>query len=58
MNKYKRNLKIALIKNSDKKEKTYYFGYYIKKRKKHGALVNGAKLGGTAPLTRASCYFV
>jgi hypothetical protein len=22
------------------------------------ALVNGAKLGGTAPLTKASCYFV
>jgi hypothetical protein len=28
-----------------------------KMKKKHGALVNGAKLGGTAPLTKASCFF-
>jgi hypothetical protein len=28
-----------------------------KKQKKHGALVNGTKLGSMAPLTMASCYF-
>jgi hypothetical protein len=28
-----------------------------KMKKKHGALVNGAKLGGTAPLTKTSYFF-
>jgi hypothetical protein len=35
----------------------YYLSCWIENGKKHGALVNGAKLGGTAPLTKAPSFF-
>jgi hypothetical protein len=36
----------------------YYLSCWIEKEKeKHGTLVNGVKLGGMAPLTKAPCFF-